>query len=592
MKLFSLLFASILFVSCFLYLVTSVKAISDPRAVPNNKYGIHIISATRDEASEAARLVNNNGDWGYITVLAESSDRNEQKWQEFFNELRRRHLIPIVRLATKPDNGNWERPYEDEGTAWADFLDKLVWPVKNRYVILYNEPNHGSEWGGVVDPEGFAVSTNRTIEALRKKSDDFFVLNAGFDASAPNKPPAYMDQEEFMKRMDASIPGIFEKFDGWVSHSYPNPNFSGKPGDAGRGTVRTWEWEQSILNRLGVKKVLPVFITETGWKHSDGITVDNSFPDPDKVGEYYKQAFDNAWASNRIVAVTPFLLNYQEPPFDHFSFKKNGNLANAEKDYHLPFYILQDAEKIKGKPVQSESARFIKLAIQKEGFTNYFEATSSGTTVTLSYNEPYVMRVTFKNTGQTIWGKDSDTALNVFGTAEAFEKTRFEVGADKTVEPGQEISFDIPVSGLPGGEYKTSFNLFNGLKPLTPNDNLLNIEVKAPVYLQVSASLKWKKAFGGDYILGILGQLRYALSSTNVKAVLDNTGKSGNLETKYLLPDQEYLFTLEKPYYKPKSINQKIIPGENKLDFGELQPDIRSAILKPVELWKLLPWSN
>ena len=129
MKLFSLLFASILFVSCFLYLVTSVKAISDPRAVPNNKYGIHIISATRDEASEAARLVNNNGDWGYITVLAESSDRNEQKWQEFFNELRRRHLIPIVRLATKPDNGNWERPYEDEGTAWADFLDKLVWPV-------------------------------------------------------------------------------------------------------------------------------------------------------------------------------------------------------------------------------------------------------------------------------------------------------------------------------------------------------------------------------------------------------------------------------------------------------------------------------
>src|SRR3989338_8623364 len=158
MKLFSLLFASILFVSCFLYLVTSVKAISDPRAVPNNKYGIHIISATRDEASEAAGLGNANGDWGYITVLAESGDRNEQKWQEFFNELRRRHLIPIIRLATKPVNGgNWERPYENEGEAWADFLDKLNWPVKNRYVTIYNEPNHGSEWGGTVDPEGFAV---------------------------------------------------------------------------------------------------------------------------------------------------------------------------------------------------------------------------------------------------------------------------------------------------------------------------------------------------------------------------------------------------------------------------------------------------
>lgn len=592
MKIFSLLFASVLFVSCFLYLVSSVSAISDPLSVPNNKYGIHIISATREEASEAARLVNNNGDWGYITVLAESGDRNEQKWQEFFNELRRRHLIPIVRLTTKPDNGNWERPYEGEETAWADFLDKLIWPVKNRYIIIYNEPNHGSEWGGTVDPEGFAVTTNRTIDALKQKSEDFFILNAGFDASAPNQPPKYMDQEEFMKKMDSAVPGIFNKFDGWVSHSYPNPGFIGKPDDRGRGTVRTWEWEQSLLNSLGVKKVLPIFITETGWKHSDGINVNNNYPGPDTVGQYYKQAFENAWANSRIVAVTPFLLNYQEPPFDHFSFKKNGNLENAEKDYHLPFYILSDAQKIKAKPTQVESAQFIKLGIEKDGFTNYFEATSSGTTVTLAYNEPYILHVTFKNTGQTIWGSGEDTALNVFGTAEAFAQTRFEVGADKTIEPNGEITFDVPVSPLPGGEYKTSFNLFSGLKPLTPSDYLLNIEVKAPVYLQVSASLKWKENFGGDYILGILGQLRYALSSTNVKAVLDNTGKSGNLETKYLLPDQEYLFTLEKPYYKPKSINQKIVPGENKLDFGELQPDIRSAILKPVELWKLLPWSE
>ena len=593
MKLLSFLFASLLLLISYLILpISPAQAISNPLSVPNNRYGIHIISATRDEASEAARLVNTNGDWGYITVLAESGDRNEQKWQEFFNELRRRHLIPIVRLATKPDNGNWERPYEEEGKAWADFLDKLIWPIKNRYVIIYNEPNHGSEWGGSVDPEGFAVSANRTIDALRQKSDDFFILNPGFDASAPNKPPAYMDQEEFMKKMNASVPGIFEKFDGWVSHSYPNPNFSGKPDAAGRGTVRTWEWEQQLLNVLGVKKVLPVFITETGWKHSDGVTYDSSLPDPNKVGEYYKQAFETAWSGNRIVAVTPFLLNYQEPPFDHFSFKKTGNLENAERDYHLPYYILQDAEKIKGKPLQVESAQFIKLAVEKDGFTNYFEATTSGTTVTLSYNEPYTIRVTFKNTGQTIWGQDSDTALNVFGTAEAFAETRFEVGTDQTIEPGQEITFDVPVSGLPGGEYKTSFNLFSGLKPLTPGDYLLNIEVKAPVYVQVSASLKWKENFGGDYILGILGHLRYALSSTNVKTVLDNTGKSGNLETKYLLPDQEYLFTLEKPYYKPKSINQKIIPGENKLDFGELQPDIRSAMLKPVELWKLLPWSK
>lgn len=254
-------FIVLVFLPIFLVLpVSKALAITDPLSVPNNKYGIHIITATRDEASEAASLVNKNGDWGYITVLAESGDRNEGKWQEFFNELRRRHLIPIVRLATKPvEGGVWERPYPGEENAWADFLDKLNWPVENRYITIYNEPNHGSEWGGQADPEGFAVTLNRTIDALKAKNEDFFVMNAGFDASTPNEPPNYIGEEEFIKKMNEAVPGIFEKLDGWASHSYPNPGFTGKPTDAGKGTVRTWEWELDYLKKLGVKKNLPVF---------------------------------------------------------------------------------------------------------------------------------------------------------------------------------------------------------------------------------------------------------------------------------------------------------------------------------------------
>jgi hypothetical protein len=130
------------------------------------------------------------------------------------------------------------------------------------------------------------------------------------------------------------------------------------------------------------------------------------------------------------------------------------------------------------------------------------------------------------------------------------------------------------------------------MKPLMEKDYPFEIEVKAPVFLKITSSLKWKNNFAGEYLLGILGELRYALSSTQVKTVLNSEGKSESLETKYLLPDQQYIFILEKPYYKPKSISRTITPGLNELDFGELQPDIRSAILKPVELWKLFPWSN
>lgn len=597
MKLFSFVFAFLFSLFSYLLLISPARAITDPLSVPNNKYGIHIISATRDEASEAARLVNSNGDWGYITVLAESGDRNEGKWQEFFNELRRRHLIPIVRLATKPQSdGTWEKPYEGEEKAWADFLDKLNWPTKNRYIVIYNEPNHANEWAGKADPKEYAEVLTKTIDALKNKNPDFFVMNAGLDASAPDKIPDYFDSEDYMRKMAEAVPGIFNKLDGWVSHSYPNPGFTGKPTSAGKGTVRTWEWELQVLRQLGMNKDLPIFITETGWKHSDGINNGSGFPSPATISQYYQEAFKNAWSSSRIIAVTPFLLNYQQSPFDQFSFKKiEKNISEkekVEKPYHEFFYTLQNATKTSGKPAQEERAKFMKMGIEKDGFTNYLEATSSGIFASLPYGESYEMVLTFKNTGQSIWGDGNEVFLNVFGSGDAFKKTRFDIPAGVKVEPQAEITFKVPVSPLKGGIYKTSFNIFSSGKGMLEQDYLFEVEVKAPVFLNINASLKWKDTFEGDYILGILGQLRYALSNTSAKVVLDNQGKSQTIETKYLLPDQEYTFTLERPFYKPKSINQKILPGKNTLDFGELQPDIRSAILRPVELWRLLPWSN
>src|SRR3990167_8184431 len=199
------LFISLLIFNFTLFTSTA-KAVVDSLSVPNNKFVIHIISATPDESSPAASLVNTNGDWGYITFLIESKDRNENKWQEFFNDLRRRHLIPIVRLATKPLNEHWERPYEGEEEAWADFLDNLNWPTKNRYVIIYNEPNHATEWGNFVDAKSYAIILDKTITALKQKNSDFFVLNAGFDASTPSQPPQYEDEIVFMQQMNEAVP--------------------------------------------------------------------------------------------------------------------------------------------------------------------------------------------------------------------------------------------------------------------------------------------------------------------------------------------------------------------------------------------------
>lgn len=544
-------------------------AIVDPLSVPNNKFGIHIISATPNESSPAAQLVNTNGDWGYLTFLIESKDRNENKWQTFFNDLRRRHLIPIVRLATKPVNEHWEKPYEGEEEAWADFLDKLNWPTKNRYIVIYNEPNHGKEWGNVVDPATYAKVLDKTIDALKEKSPDFFVMNAGFDASAPHQPPNYFDEVSFLSEMDKSVPGIFEKLDGWVSHSYPNPEFAGSPNGIGRGTVRTWFWELQQLRILGVTKNLPVFITETGWKHAEGLVYNPNFPAEDTIANYYRNAFEDAWSAQRIVAVTPFILNYQQFPFDHFSFKK----VNSDS-FYTSFQTIKDLPKTKGQPIWENLAKLTKGEV--------YSSVVAG--------ETYTIYLTFENVGQSIWNGSTGDQVRLIPLEGGKELgiSEIELPKDKKIEPGQNYTFTIKLKAPKSGSFKVSLNLFEGQKPFNSKPLQFTTQVKAPVILKILTKLKWKDSAAGEYILKTSG----AIGESTQKVIINSAGRSEQFEARYLLPDYTFKFSLERPNYKLQTIQQTLKSGENTLNFGELQPDLISNIFNPLELWKLLPFSK
>lgn len=551
----------------------------DPLASPNNKFGIHIISATPTESSPAAQLVNSSsGDWGYITVLIESKDRNHNKWQTFFDELRQRHLIPIVRLATAPEGNYWKIPYEEEEQAWADFLDKLVWPVKNRYVLVYNEPNQGQEWGGKVDPISYAQVLDKTITALKNKSSDFFILNAGFDASAPNKSPLYQDELSFLQQMDAAVPGIFNRLDGWSSHSYPNPGFVGSPDAEGRGTVRTWIWELNQLKFLGVNKNLPVFITETGWKHAEGLAYDKSLPSAEKVGDYLKTAFQTAWNDSQIVAVTPFLLNYQENPFDHFSFKKiTGEQQNLKilgasyPDYYAHFQAMIDLNKVAGKPIQENKAQLTGGRIYPSVVTN----------------ETYTIPLVFKNTGQSIWNENETVELRAVQGQDVLKIEPVKLSV-KNVMTGKEAVFNLHLTAPKSGIFKVALQLFNGNKAFDQPPFEFTTEVKSPVILSINAALSWKKDYSGKYLLSVNSDI--GNNSTWVN--LDKNGKSELVEANYLLPDYNFKFTLYKPYYKSKVIDTRVTSGINSLNFGNLEPDLFSLLLNPIQLWRILPFSN
>lgn len=300
-----------LFLSFWLMSVASpAQAIVDPHHTANNRVGVHILDP--NEVEEVAELVNSNGgDWGYVTVPLRADDRDRIKWQSFFDVARGEHLIPIIRLATVMTEKGWTKPTLYDAVDFANFLNDLDWPTKNRYVIIYNEPNHAREWGGRVDPIDYARILYYTAEIFKERSADFFLLPAGLDAAAPSDNQ-HMGLYNFLNQVFKTNPEVLENIDGWTSHSYPNPAFSGNPWENHCQSIKSYLCELNYLRAITGDK-LPVFITETGWS--------NQALSDKTIAEFYRQAFSQIWEDEQIVTVTPFVLSAATGPFVNFSLQ-------------------------------------------------------------------------------------------------------------------------------------------------------------------------------------------------------------------------------------------------------------------------------
>jgi phosphatidylglycerol:prolipoprotein diacylglycerol transferase len=334
-----LLFLILIFTITFTFTIKSgVQAIYDPLSAPNNKVGIHILEPS--EIESAAEIVNGNGgDWGYVTVPIQSTDRDRLKWQKFMDSARSHHITPIIRLATCVLGDTWIKPTQDDILDFSNFLDALNWPTYNRYVIVFNEPNHAKEWGGEVSPEEYSKILRFAVEVFKNKSDNFFLLPAALDLAAPNSPVT-MSSRLYTKRMIWSDPQVFKLIDGWASHSYPNPDFSGRPEDRSRLSIIGYRYELTDIRQIIGNKYLPVFITETGWQHQNIA--------PTTVAEFLKKAYTFVWTDTDIVAVTPFVLSAYDGPFKMFSFLEKGAPTPESK-------ALKELPKTRGAPTLVES---------------------------------------------------------------------------------------------------------------------------------------------------------------------------------------------------------------------------------------------
>lgn len=316
---------------------TKAFAVENPLHVNNNKVGIHILFD--HELKDASLLVNSNkGDWGYAIVVIQAGDKDLNKWQKFMDEAKRYHVIPIIRLATEGDFFNtkvWRKPNDKDIVDFANFLDSLDWPVKNRYVSVFNEVNRGDEWGGSANPAEYAQLLSFAVSVFKSKSPDFFIITAGLDNAAPNQPDLYINEYNYMRQMNTEVPGIFNQVDGLASHSYPNPGFSMPPSFDSPTGIDSFKYERALSISLGSKD-LPIFITETGWS-TEAI--------PDNIAaNYYKEALSTVWSDPGIVAVTPFLLQGSGSPFQKFS------LLGSNNSFTQQYTSIKSYPKIKGSP--------------------------------------------------------------------------------------------------------------------------------------------------------------------------------------------------------------------------------------------------
>ena len=331
---------------------------------PENKGGIHLLledgrshwptTYWLDHMTYASQVA---GEWGYVTQLIALDDLDVAKWQYFMDLCAELKLTPIVRLATTFDHDQnfWIAPPADENgryqavaQTYAGFLNALEWPTDKHYVVVGNEPNHGNEWNGRPDPAAYARFLVDVATVLHETDPQVQVLNAGFDTYTPHTGSQpfvdgfwYVDAESFIDGMIAAEPDVFSHLDGWASHPYPlgpfiappweqvyqvdwlndatNPNHHPPPpGMINRG-VNSYEWELWLLAQYDVAP-LPVFITETGWRHSQ-----EPYPDAQLVADYVDLAWygnengrypdfpQTGWTSwqddSRVFAVTPFALN-------------------------------------------------------------------------------------------------------------------------------------------------------------------------------------------------------------------------------------------------------------------------------------------
>jgi hypothetical protein len=353
-------------------------------ASDRNIFGLHLTQTA--DLDSAKNIINSNGgDWGYVTLVIRTDQLDVNTWQEFFDNCRKHHIIPIIRLATIMENNYWVTPSESDIDKLANLLNSLNWPILPKYIIPFNEINHAKEWGGEIDLKKFTDIFIYTSKKFKSLDPNFYILSSALDLAASETLPQTKSAKNVYQEIYSYNPQYFESFDALASHSYPNHGYVGTPNDTGQHSIRGYQWELDFIKKLGVNKTYPVFITETGWPHREGVKKNDQYYTVKTTVDLYKKALEIWQQDSRVMAVTPFIYNYSQAPFDHFSW------LDQNEQLYPEYQTIVDLPKNQNHPQQ-----ITKFSVQKINLP----------LLIFSQNQQNGS-IELKNIGQSIWGESN-----------------------------------------------------------------------------------------------------------------------------------------------------------------------------------------
>lgn len=192
------------------------------------------------------------------------------KYDHIVELAERNGLRVIARIDLAPD---WARPFGSSATAppenyadYADFIAEFVRHYQGRvqFIQVWNEPNLAAEWGGAIDPEGYARLLRAAAEAAWSIDPNVVILSAPMAMTTENSERAMDDLSYWQALYDA---GVAPYFDIMSANAYGLDQPYDAAPDPGALNIRRIELlrELAIANGDGGK---PIWLNEYGWNAS------------------------------------------------------------------------------------------------------------------------------------------------------------------------------------------------------------------------------------------------------------------------------------------------------------------------------------